>query len=59
MIDEKSLKTIINVDGGVKPSNAHEVVAAGADVVVMGSAFYGSDDYAGVVRQTRENCVNV
>ena len=43
------------MDGGVKPSNAREVVEAGADALVMGSAFFGSDDYAGVVKETRGN----
>jgi ribulose-phosphate 3-epimerase len=58
MLDERGLDTIINVDGGVKPSNVHEVAQAGADVVVMGSAFYGADDYTEVVRQTKENTTN-
>jgi ribulose-phosphate 3-epimerase len=55
MIEAQGLKTLIEVDGGVKPSNAKEVVAAGADILVMGSAFYGSDDYAAVVRETMLN----
>jgi ribulose-phosphate 3-epimerase len=55
MISERGLSTIIEVDGGVKPENAREVVEAGADVLVMGSAFFGSDDYASVVRSTMEN----
>jgi ribulose-phosphate 3-epimerase len=59
MVTERGLDTFINVDGGVKPSNVREVVAAGADVVVLGSAFFGSDDYAEVVHKTRENCVDV
>ncbi len=54
MLKEKGLKPIINVDGGVKPSNVREVHEAGADVVVMGSAFYGSGNYAEVVRLSRE-----
>lgn len=55
MINDRSLSTLIEVDGGVKPSNAREVVEAGADMLVMGSAFYGSDDYAAVVKSTLEN----
>lgn len=54
MLDDKSISALLEVDGGVKPSNVKEVADAGADVVVMGSAFYGSGDYAGVVRQVRE-----
>jgi ribulose-phosphate 3-epimerase len=49
---------LIEVDGGVKPSNVAEVVSAGADAVVMGSAFFGSDDYADVVGAVRENVRN-
>ncbi len=55
MITEQGLSTLIEVDGGIKPENARQVVEAGADVLVMGSAFYGSDDYAAVVSSTMEN----
>ena len=55
MITEGGLSTLIEVDGGIKPANARQVVEAGADVLVMGSAFYGSDDYAAVVSSTLEN----
>ena len=56
MLNAKGLNdTLIQVDGGVKPSNVRTVTDAGADVVVMGSAFYGSDDYAATVKETREN----
>ena len=35
---------ILSVDGGISASNVGEVVEAGADMVVAGSAVYGSDD---------------
>jgi ribulose-phosphate 3-epimerase len=54
MLDERSLKATLEVDGGVKPSNVREVALAGADMVVMGSAFFGAGDYGEVVRQVRE-----
>jgi ribulose-phosphate 3-epimerase len=58
-VDALGLKDIIlEVDGGVKPSNAAEVVAAGADAVVMGSAFYGAENYSDVVKAVRENVKN-
>jgi ribulose-phosphate 3-epimerase len=53
MVRERGLSTIIEVDGGVKPSNVAMVAGAGADVVVMGSAFYGAPDYAEVVETVR------
>jgi ribulose-phosphate 3-epimerase len=33
----------LEVDGGVKPSNAMEICQAGADVLVAGSAVFGGD----------------
>jgi len=44
-ISESGLQTLIEVDGGVKPGNAKEVAEAGADILVMGSAFFRSGDY--------------
>ncbi len=46
----------IEVDGGIGLDNVAEVVRAGADIVVMGSAFYNSEDYAVTVRGVREKC---
>ncbi|NTU42638.1 MAG: ribulose-phosphate 3-epimerase [Nitrospirales bacterium] len=53
MIDEKGLGTVIEVDGGVKPDNAAEVASAGADILVMGSAFFLSGDYQGLMKGLR------
>ncbi|MEW6413149.1 MAG: ribulose-phosphate 3-epimerase [Candidatus Zixiibacteriota bacterium] len=41
-IDANGLKTVISVDGGVDAGNAKRVVEAGADILVMGSAFFRS-----------------
>lgn len=56
MIEERGLNVEIEVDGGVKVDNAAEVRKAGADIVVMGSAFYGSRNYGETVRMVRKNC---
>ncbi len=56
MIEENGYKVSIEVDGGINPDNAVDVVAAGADILVMGNAFYGSDDYSAVIRTVREKC---
>ncbi len=56
IITEKNLSIEIEVDGGVKVDNVADVVNAGADIVVMGSAFYHSDDYAETVKKVRERC---
>ncbi len=42
---------LIEVDGGVKPGNAKEIAAAGADILVMGSAFFKSGDYASLMEK--------
>ena len=40
MIDGMRLRTLIEVDGGVDSENSQRILAAGADVLVMGSAFF-------------------
>ncbi len=52
-IDEQGLKVEIEVDGGVKPGNAADVIRAGADILVAGSAVFGAKDYAAAVRGIR------
>ncbi len=51
-IDKHSLKTEIMVDGGIGPDNAAEVARAGADILVMGSAFFNSDNRSGLADLT-------
>ena len=43
MIDEKGLKTDIEVDGGVNLENVTEVMDAGANIIVAGSAVFKGD----------------
>jgi ribulose-phosphate 3-epimerase len=44
---------LIEVDGGIKAFNAAQAVAAGADVLVAGSAVFESQDYAAAIRALR------
>jgi ribulose-phosphate 3-epimerase len=44
MIDERSLKVKIEVDGGVTLENAKSIIDAGADVLVAGSTVFKSAD---------------
>ena len=44
---------LLEVDGGVKVDNAGKIVQAGADVLVAGSAIFGSDDYAETIKAMR------
>lgn len=55
-IVQRQLKIDIEVDGGVHTDNVADVVRAGADIVVMGSAFYNSANYAETIRKVRERC---
>ena len=45
MINERDLDTLIQLDGGVTLNNIAELAAAGADVLVSGSAFFGFPPY--------------
>lgn len=45
MIDSRGLKVGIEVDGGITPDNIGEVVGAGANIFVAGSAIFGQPDY--------------
>ena len=49
-IDRRGLKTLIEIDGGVNTENAHELFAAGADVLVAGSAVFGAKDPENAIR---------
>jgi ribulose-phosphate 3-epimerase len=50
-ITERGFSAVIEVDGGVKPDNAREIMEAGADILVMGSAFFNSGDYAATMEK--------
>jgi ribulose-phosphate 3-epimerase len=51
--DEAGARCLIEVDGGIKPHNAGQTLAAGAEVLVAGSAVFGSADYAASIRALR------
>lgn len=44
---------IIEVDGGVNPENAAEIIKRGADALVMGNAFFKAADPTEVVRRVK------
>jgi ribulose-phosphate 3-epimerase len=52
-IERRGLATLLEVDGGVKPSNAKRFADAGAHVMVAGSAVFGAKDRAEAIRQIR------
>ncbi|MBO6940145.1 MAG: ribulose-phosphate 3-epimerase [Deltaproteobacteria bacterium] len=55
MIDEGGHDIDLEVDGGVKPGTARQVIEAGADVIVAGSAVFGKDDYAAAITALRSD----
>lgn len=53
MIDEKGLKVLIEIDGGVTLENAKEILAAGADVLVAGNTVFKSADPKATITQLK------
>lgn len=53
-IRDRNLPVAIEVDGGVKSSNAHMIREAGADVLVAGTAIFGHPDYGEAIRALRD-----
>jgi ribulose-phosphate 3-epimerase len=53
LIDRIGSRALLEVDGGVKIDNAAQVLAAGADVLVAGSAIFSSQDYAATITAMR------
>jgi ribulose-phosphate 3-epimerase len=57
MIEERKLETRIEIDGGIDLENISAVVAAGAEIIVAGSAIFGAADSEAAVRGLREATV--
>ncbi|MCA1957163.1 MAG: ribulose-phosphate 3-epimerase [Nitrospira sp.] len=53
MLDRIGSRALLEVDGGVKTDNAAQVLEAGADVLVAGSAVFSSSDYAATIAALR------
>lgn len=53
-VEERGLSVRLQIDGGIDPSNVREVVAAGADIVVVGAAAFGAGDPEQAVRRLIE-----
>ncbi|MBE6687002.1 MAG: ribulose-phosphate 3-epimerase [Ruminococcaceae bacterium] len=51
MIKESARDIDLEVDGGISPKNAHLVKEAGANVIVAGSAVFGSSDIPKTVKE--------
>ncbi|HEU4476970.1 MAG TPA: ribulose-phosphate 3-epimerase [Pyrinomonadaceae bacterium] len=57
MIDDRGLNLKIEIDGGVDLNNIAEIVAAGAEILVAGSAIFGAADPQEATRLMREATV--
>lgn len=53
MIDEKGLNCDIQVDGGINLNNVKEVIEAGANIFVAGSAIFNTENIAETVKAFR------
>ncbi|MBW4828635.1 MAG: ribulose-phosphate 3-epimerase [Clostridiaceae bacterium] len=54
LIYDKKLDVKIEVDGGIKLDNARQVIDWGADILVVGSDIFKSDDITGRVKMFKE-----
>ena len=54
-ITRRNLPTLIEVDGGVNEKNANNIFAAGADILVAGSAVFHSSDPAEAIRAMKHS----
>lgn len=54
MIDSRGLDTRIEIDGGIDADNIRQIVEAGAEMIVAGSAVYGKGDASAAVRELVE-----
>jgi len=50
-IKDSELNVSIEVDGGINSDNAGNLIAAGADILVMGTAFFKAEDRAGLISE--------
>ncbi len=55
LLDSKAQNVLIEVDGGIKLDNAKIIAKAGVDILVIGTAFFGSGNYQEFVKKLREN----
>ena len=54
LIDDRGLRTVIEVDGGINDDTLEEVVGAGAEVLVAGSAIFSAEDPGQRVKEMME-----
>lgn len=55
MCDDRGLDPWIEVDGGLKANNTWQVIEAGANAIVAGSAVFNAPDYAAAIEGIRNS----
>ena len=55
LIDDKSIDTRLEIDGGVNSDNIFEISEAGADTFVAGSAIFNVKNYSDAIKNFRNN----
>lgn len=58
IIEKRGLDVEIAVDGGINQANIQDVVRAGADIIVAGSAIFKTDDPAKALENLRFNILS-
>ncbi len=53
MLDKVNPEAGIEIDGGISPATISRVAQAGANIFVAGSAVYGNQDYAAVIKEMK------
>jgi ribulose-phosphate 3-epimerase len=53
MIEASGRAIALSVDGGITPQTARDVISAGADTLVAGTAVFGAKDYAAAIAALR------
>ena len=56
-IEDRGLSVLIEVDGGINENTIAETAAAGANILVAGSAIFGSEDYRRTIERFRKKMV--
>ncbi len=57
LLDRAGNRAPVEIDGGIGPANAAEVVEAGAEILVAASSIFGTADPAAATRQLRDRAV--
>lgn len=53
LISDRGANAKIEVDGGISPENARQIIEAGADILVAGSSVFKSDNPKETIRQMK------